>query len=288
MEKSGEIWSSTPPDGPLHDVPFAVKDLYHQQNTSTRAGTVLPAPLRKRVGSLVATLRALGSLPVGKTHLHEMAYGLTGENPHFGDVSHPHHPDRTTGGSSSGSAAVVVTGVVLFALGTDTAGSLRVPAAYCGLYAWRDVPGQKWIRDAIPLARKFDTAGWLAGSTQDMITLHRALFGALPKPTSNLRGAFMPAESLGVAMDVEARAATETMAEHFTSEAVSYDHDLPTHCRGVGKTYTVLQSTDAFVEHRGKMEIYSDKIGPDVRERYLRGQTWTAAQLDQRALHALV
>ena len=121
----------------LAGVPFVVKDLFDAAGWPTKAGSTFLEEERARPegdGALVARLRAEGAVLAGKTQLHEFAYGITGENPHYGDVEHPRLPGRTSGGSSSGSAAAVAAGVVPLAFGTDTAGSIRVPAAFCGLF----------------------------------------------------------------------------------------------------------------------------------------------------------
>src|ERR1019366_9194510 len=111
----------------------------------------------------------------GKSQMVEFASGLTGENPHYGDCPHPRFPERLSGGSSSGSAALVAAGVVPFAIGTDTGGCIRVPAAWCGLYGFRQSPGEELIRDAFPLSPTMDTAGWFTAHAADMLTVWRAI-----------------------------------------------------------------------------------------------------------------
>ena len=123
--------------------------------------------------------------------------GITGENPHYGDCEVPGHPGRTTGGSSSGSALLVKAGVVPFALGTDTGGSIRVPAAFCGLYGFRMTPRHPWIADGYPLAESLDTPGFFTAHAGDLRVLLDALVpesvsaaGASPAaPRASLRGA---------------------------------------------------------------------------------------------------
>lgn len=164
---------------PLGGVPYVVKDVFDVEGAPTRAGSTFLEEVRARPtadGALVARLRQEGAVLAGKTQLHEFAYGITGENPHHGDVEHPRLPGRTSGGSSSGSAAAVAAGVVPLAFGTDTAGSIRVPAAFCGLFGFRMAPGHPWIADAFPLAPSFDTAGWFTANAEDMaVTLHAML-----------------------------------------------------------------------------------------------------------------
>src|SRR3954464_13523162 len=151
-------FKAAPRGTPLGGVPFFAKDLFDFAGGPTRAGStflesVRPTP--KHDGAFARTLRAAGAVFVGKTHLHEFASGVTGENPHYGDVEHPRFPGRTTGGSSSGSAAAVAAGIVPFATASDTGGSVRLPAAFCGIFGYRGVPHDPWIADAFPLSPSF-------------------------------------------------------------------------------------------------------------------------------------
>src|SRR5688500_4691761 len=130
-------FAAAPAGSPLARVPFLVKDLFDVGGLPTFAGsTFLPEvrPTRAHDGAFVHAFANAGGVIAGKTHMHEFAYGITGENPNYGDCEHPHFPGRTTGGSSSGSAAAVAAGIVPLALGSDTGGSVRVPAAFCGLF----------------------------------------------------------------------------------------------------------------------------------------------------------
>ncbi|HYD84675.1 MAG TPA: amidase, partial [Opitutus sp.] len=175
---------------PLAGVPFFLKDLFDVVGEPTFAGsTFLPEvrPTPSRNSTLVDALARAGAVLAGKTHLHEFAYGITGENPHYGDCEHPRFPGRTTGGSSSGSAAVVAAGIVPFAIGTDTGGSVRVPAAFCGLYGFRLTPCDAFIADAFPLASTFDSAGWFTANADDFLTTISALIGNVDPPTRTPR-----------------------------------------------------------------------------------------------------
>ena len=136
---------------------------------------VRPSPAAD--SQIVRDLRAAGAVLAGKTHLFEFAWGLTGENAHYGDCEHPGFPGRTSGGSSSGSAAAVAADIVPFAIGTDTGGSIRVPAAFCGIFGYRGAPHDALISDAFPLAPSFDTAGWFTRSASDMRAAMAALVG---------------------------------------------------------------------------------------------------------------
>jgi Asp-tRNA(Asn)/Glu-tRNA(Gln) amidotransferase A subunit family amidase len=117
---------------------------------------------------------------VGKTNLNEFAYGITGENRWYGDVTQPGHPDRLTGGSSSGAAASVLMGAAAIGLGTDTGGSLRAPAALCGLVSYRATLGSEDAAGSFPLAHAFDTLGWLQRSLGDLAWVARNLRPGIP------------------------------------------------------------------------------------------------------------
>jgi amidase len=126
----------------------------------------------------VDRLLAAGARLVGKAHMDEMAFSLFGDNHHFGTVLNPAAPDRYSGGSSSGSAAAVAAGIVDFALGTDTAGSCRAPAAFCGVYGFRPSHGAISSTGVVPLAVSLDTIGWFARDIETMIAVGDALLPA--------------------------------------------------------------------------------------------------------------
>ncbi|WP_018332650.1 amidase family protein [Actinomycetospora chiangmaiensis] len=156
-------------DGPLAGVPVAVKDNLDTHDFPTTGGT--PALRASRPGRdhhAVERLRAAGATVIGKTNLHELALGITSNNAAFGPVRNPHDPSRSPGGSSGGSAVAVATGIVPIALGTDTGGSLRVPAAHCGIVGFRPTVG-RWGDDrAVPISHTRDTAGVLASTVADV------------------------------------------------------------------------------------------------------------------------
>ncbi len=152
-------------DGPLAGFTFGVKDVFDLAGTLTGCGNPSWAashPPAAAHAVVVEQLLAAGARCVGKTVTDEFAFSLIGENHFYGTPPNPHAPDRVPGGSSSGSASVVAAGHADFALGTDTAGSIRVPAAYCGLYGLRPTWGRISAAGVQPLAPSFDTVGLLA------------------------------------------------------------------------------------------------------------------------------
>lgn len=164
--------------GPLAGVPIAVKDNLDTQDLPTTGGT--PALKSSRPGRdhhAVARLRGAGAAVIGKTNLHELALGITSNNAAFGPVRNPHDPTRSAGGSSGGSAVAVATRVVPVALGSDTGGSVRVPAAHCGVVGWRPTVGRWGTTDIVPISHTRDTAGALATRVADVVRVDEVVTG---------------------------------------------------------------------------------------------------------------
>lgn len=160
-------------EGRLSGLTFAVKDVFAIKGYTSGAGN--PDWLRthspwKNTASSISRLLASGARLTGTTHTDELMYSINGQNEHYGTPVNPKAPDRIPGGSSSGSAVAVAAGAVDFALGTDTGGSVRVPAAYCGLYGFRPTHGGVPMDGVIPLAPSYDTVGWMA---RDMALLRQ-------------------------------------------------------------------------------------------------------------------
>ena len=154
----------------LWGLPISVKDCFDLAGAPTTCGVHFYRDLHGTAGRdswLVEQLRASGAVIVGKTHLHALAYGITGENPEFGDCVQPRDASALTGGSSSGASASVQEGSAVAAIGTDTGGSVRVPAALCGLAGYRASLGRGDWRGGAHLAESFDTMGWLFRDLED-------------------------------------------------------------------------------------------------------------------------
>ena len=267
--------------GSLHGVPYALKDLFLVRGLPTRAGGQLShPPMPVSDGAMVQALRTAGAVLAGKTHLHEFAYGLTGENPHYGDVQHPLFPDRTSGGSSSGSAAAVAAGLVPLAIGTDTGGSVRVPAAFCGLYGLRLTPHHSWIADAFPLAPSFDTAGWFTANAADLQRVNEALLGtARGALVREPRGVSLSTADFDVATEVHDAKRLPDVAGCFAPPADNETAQLLIHAfSGCANAYAVLQSQEAYRVHQATLDTEKARYGAAVWQRIDRGRHWTEEQ----------
>lgn len=172
------------PKPPLYGVPISIKDCFDVAGFPTTLGSRFYAERNgtaREDSAVAARLRQQGAIIIGKTHMHPLAYGITGENPDYGDCVQPKNAQRLTGGSSSGAAASVQEQSALAAIGTDTGGSIRVPAALCGLAGYRaslDLAHQEKLwRGGVHLAPTFDTLGWLFQDLRDAPLLAHALFG---------------------------------------------------------------------------------------------------------------
>ncbi len=155
-----------------------VKDLFTVKGMPLKAGTKAPLPaFAVEESPLVTALRSAGALIVGKTNMHEIALGATGENMHTGDVKNPYDSARQSGGSSSGSAVAVATKQCDFALGSDTGGSVRIPAAFCGVVGFKPSFNAWSLAGALHLSYTFDHAGLLANSVADCAAVHTLLTG---------------------------------------------------------------------------------------------------------------
>ncbi len=155
--------------GPLHGMPIAHKDLVCTKGIRTTSGSKLFADyVPDYDADVVKRLNAAGAISIGKLGLHELAYGVTSSNPHFGAVRNPWNPECIPGGSSGGSGAAVATGMVFMATGTDTGGSIRIPAAYCGTVGLKPTYGLVSRRGVRPLGFSLDHVGPLTRTVRDM------------------------------------------------------------------------------------------------------------------------
>ena len=164
--------------GPFHGVPTAYKDLFYTRGVRTTAGSLLFRDfVPDHDATVVERLKFSGAVSVGKTNLHELAYGITSKNPHFGFVLNPHDTTRVAGGSSGGSAALVAAGLLPMSLGSDTGGSIRIPASFCGVVGLKPTYGRVSRWGVLPLAFSLDHIGPIAASVEDCALAMNAIAG---------------------------------------------------------------------------------------------------------------
>jgi len=257
--------------GPLHGIPVAIKDLFDVAGSVTTAGAhpgFRPPPVSEDC-EVVTRLRAGGAVLLGKTGLHEWALGLSNNNEHFGPTRNPWDLDRIQGGSSGGSAAALAAGLTPLALGTDTGGSIRVPAALCGVVGLKPTYGRVSLRGVTPLSRSLDHAGPMANTVEDVFLLLEAIseFRRSPGPTPRVlvvEGSFVGDVEPGIQSLVRAAA-----ARLGAPGAV----DL-----GDGKiereANTVILYSDAAAYHEKRLETHPDWFGRSVRDRLPLGLTY--------------
>lgn len=173
--------------GPLHGIPIAHKDLFCTRGVRTTGGSrIFAESVPEFDAAVVERLRNAGAVMVGKTNLHEHAYGITSENPHYGTVRNPWDRERSPGGSSGGSAVAVATGMALGATGTDTGGSIRVPASWCGITGLKPTYGRVSRFGVLPLGYSLDHVGPMALTVRDTALLFEAMAGYDPRDPSSV------------------------------------------------------------------------------------------------------
>jgi aspartyl-tRNA(Asn)/glutamyl-tRNA(Gln) amidotransferase subunit A len=175
--------------GPLHGIPYALKDVFATRNIPTTCGSkILAGRITDHDSDAYEKLTAAGAVVMGKTGLHEFAYGITSNNPHFGAIRNPHDPERIPGGSSGGSGVAVAAGLVFFAMGTDTGGSIRIPAAYCGCVGLKPTYGRVSRAGVFPLGFSLDHVGPLTRTVADAAAVMHAIAG-FRQPAREVAGA---------------------------------------------------------------------------------------------------
>ena len=246
-------------DGPI----VGVKDLIDVRGTvTTGGGTLLPTAPARRDAPVIRRLRTFGCVMIGKTNLHEWAFGVTSQNPHYGGVGNPRAPGRVPGGSSGGSAAAVAAELCDWAIGSDTGGSIRIPASFCGVVGFKPTVGSVATEGVVPLSRTLDTLGPLAPDVSgavralEMMTGWTGLLPDRPRPLSALRVAAVRGWDAGLEPEVAAAYARATAGLPVA--------DLPDR-RRMGEAGLTILYAEAAAFHRDWLEQHPDRYGDDVR-----------------------
>ncbi len=284
--------------GPLHGVPIGLKDLYNTKDAATTGGSkILAGVVPAEDATVVARLRAAGAIIVGKLNMHEFAYGPEGVNEHFGTAWNPWdaRSHRIAGGSSSGSAVAVAAGLCPGALGSDTGGSIRIPAALCGITGIKPTYGRVSRAGVLPLAWSLDHVGPMARSAADCALMLGAMAGPDPKdPTSStqvvpdyagalsgdikglrvgvLRSFFL--ESAGMVL----RQAVEHAIKDLAALGAQVDDVSLSYAEhGIGASFAVIAS-EALAYHEVWLKARAGEYQADVRERLKAGAFVSGAQ----------
>jgi aspartyl-tRNA(Asn)/glutamyl-tRNA(Gln) amidotransferase subunit A len=246
--------SSEEGDGPV----VAVKDLVDVKGLVTTAGgVILPQQAAAADAPVITRLREHGCVMVGKTNLHEFAYGVTSVNPHYGDVLNPHDPSRVAGGSSGGSAVAVAAGMCDWAVGSDTGGSIRIPASLCGIVGFKPQLGSIDTTGVIPLSRSLDTLGPMAPNVATAALAFSMMSGEeVPLITGARPRLAVPA---GWVRDLDdATARVWTAISQGVPEIEFLDHGV------LFRNALTILRVQASVYHRRWVEESPEKYGADV------------------------
>ena len=289
--------------GPLHGVPISLKDLIDQAGVATTAASHVRdgcAPAASDA-PVTATLRRAGAVLVGKTNLHEFAFGTTSEESAYGPVRHPMAPDRMAGGSSGGSAVAVATGMSLASIGTDTGGSVRIPAAACGLVGLKAGFGEISCDGVIPLSRACDHVGPLTRTVDDARLLYDVLTGSgdtaerADQSTDDLRPVTfgLPRQYFLDRLERAVREAFErAVAVLEQSGARIAEVDIP-HMNEAPAIYAGVTLPEIAAIHASTLERIPERYGPGVRRRleaarYVPGEDLVRALRGRAVLSAEV
>ena len=281
--------------GPLHGIPIALKDIICVEGTRSTAGSNFFSDESPQFdATLVSKLKNAGAIIIGKTNLHEFAFGVTTENPHFGATANPWDTSRVPGGSSGGSASAVVAGCCAGALGSDTGGSIRIPAAVCGHVGLKPTYGRISVHGVIELAQSLDTVGPMCRYVHDVALMMNTLAGYDPHDVHS-ENQPVPDYAEGLDQPIRGRRAgipkqhffddLHPEVERTVCEAIRtleglgveiVELDLPSVEAGHEVTLTLLKA-EAGHFHQQRLAAHREDYGVDIRELLEDGLSLTAS-----------
>ncbi len=285
--------------GPLHGIPLALKDLFETAGVRTTAGSSFWAEyVTETDAAAVQKLRAAGAVLLGKLNMHEIALGVTNENPHFGDTCNPHNLQCISGGSSGGAGAALAAGLCLGALGSDTGGSIRIPASLCGVVGLKPTRGRVSLRGVIPLSWNLDHAGPMARCVRDVALLLQAIAGYDPEDpwsedvpvddylarlddgVQGWRVALAGDEYFTTSeiVDPEVAAAVQQAGQVFEGLGAQVEVVHFLNARDAAAANGLMTMADAAAFHRERMAESPQQFGPDVLGRLRRGASFTSSE----------
>jgi Asp-tRNA(Asn)/Glu-tRNA(Gln) amidotransferase A subunit family amidase len=268
---------------PLYAVPLSIKDCFDVAGSVTTCGSRFYAHRNPRAAKnswVAQRLLDAGAVLTGKTHLHQLAYGITGENADYGDCLQPRDATLLTGGSSSGAAASVQEGSALAAIGTDTGGSVRVPATLCGLVGYRSSVGvsrgeERWA-GAYHLAPTFDTIGLLFRDLRDTPAFANAIFDITPVPAPTKIRIGFASDDFIHDCDPTALNAYEAWKQNLAAHGATLSSFDTAFWSDSSEIYSAIQASEAAVIHRGNFQHFE----PVIAQRLAWGAAFSPSQLD--------
>ncbi|XID91209.1 amidase [Paenibacillaceae bacterium WGS1546] len=281
--------------GPLDGLSFAVKDVFAVRGHVSGAGSpdwARSHPEADRHAAAIERLLASGARLEGLTHTDELMFSLNGENYHYGTPINPRAERRIAGGSSSGSAVAVASGLADFALGTDTGGSVRIPSSYCGLYGFRPTHGRISMEGVVPLAPSFDTVGWMAGSAKLLALAGEALLqeegncSGVGKDAGFGFGRLIVAKDALAVADMATREAMRPLLEELAAD-FSVCESLGLAEEGLPEwmsVFKIVQGAEIWQVHGEWVERTKPRFGPGIAERFAWVKTIGADESRARGL----
>jgi aspartyl-tRNA(Asn)/glutamyl-tRNA(Gln) amidotransferase subunit A len=267
--------------GPLHGMPISIKDLVDIAGQPTTAGSrVRDGHVATHDAPIIERLRAAGAVLIGKTNIHEFALGPTSDESAFGPVLNPHDTTRVAGGSSGGSAVAVATGMGEASIGSDTGGSIRIPAAACGVVGLKPSFGEVSTEGVVPLSYTLDHVGPITRSVADAAAIW-AVLAAKPIPTLDAPApSALTFGALGgyftALLDDQVRRAFDQALAHLRGAGVTIESKLIEGTAGIVETYGNISLPEAALWHATTLDAQADDYQPIVRQRLEFGRTITA------------
>ena len=274
-------------DGPLSGLTLGVKDIFDVKGYKTGCGSpekLAEASIAVKSASAVQLMLDAGVQFVGKTTTEELAFSLNGDNIHYPRPINSAAPDRLTGGSSSGSAAAIAAKLVDIATGSDTGGSVRAPASYCGLVGLRGTHGRISLEGTMPLAESFDTFGWFAHDLDVDANVADVMLG-VDALSYRPKRVLVAEDCLAFLMGIDEARALDDAINHVTNFADSEDISLADgDIENWYWTFRKAQAFEAWQAHKDWITTTKPNLGPGVKERFEFGSQITSDEFNQASL----
>ena len=256
----------------LSNLTFGVKDIFDVAGLPTSFGSpdwLSSHPIPTETSSIILDLVNNGATLIGKTHTDELTYSILGKNAHYGTPVNPISPNQVPGGSSSGSAVAVAAKLVDFAIGSDTGGSVRTPASFCGIYGIRPTHGRISLDHARPLAKSFDTLGWFARDPKILSAVGEILFNHQNSSTSSNYEFIIPDEAWNlISQDLKELAILKIKAV-FASYKTIFSNISFLKLSDWADTFRTIQAYEIWQEHGQWASKYLENFGPGIKDRFI-------------------